>query len=235
MPITSMTTQPTTDDVIIDPTNINATQANTGDSDIDPDTITKEPSQKQTSQNKQTWTHSSTDTKQDNKDTQDPNTHETIAHLEKKLSESQEIAKKAQYDYINAKMDLDRLQRRLSQQESEGKVTQLIEVVKKLIPAFEDLRNSVDHIPADQADTPLAKGINIVYTNITKTLNGIGITAISSLWMDPDSELHEPMGLQPAPSEDQKGKIISEFSRAYLYEKNDKRIVVQSAKVIIGE
>jgi molecular chaperone GrpE len=132
-------------------------------------------------------------------------------------------------------MDLDRLQRRLTEQESEGKVTQLIDVVKKLIPAFEDLRTSVEHIPADQNDTPLAKGINIVYANITKVLEAMGISSVTSLGMDPDSELHEPMGLQPAASEDQKGKIISEFSRAYIYEKNGKRIVIQSAKVIIGE
>lgn len=158
-----------------------------------------------------------------------------ILTLQKQLAESQEITKKAQYDYINSKMDLDRLQKRVAEQETEYKITCMIDTIKKFIPAIEDMRKSVEHIPIDQLDTPLAKGINMVYNNIIKILEQNGITSATSIGLEPDSELHEPMGLQPAPSADLKNKIISEFSRSYIYQKNNKRIIVQSAKVIIWE
>jgi len=78
-------------------------------------------------------------------------------------------------------MDLERLQKRIAEQEIENKTNYTIDTIKKIIPAIEDLRKSVEHIPKEQSDTTLAKGITIVYSNITKALENMGIVSESHL------------------------------------------------------
>jgi molecular chaperone GrpE len=158
-----------------------------------------------------------------------------IAQLEKELAEIKEIAKKAQYDYINCKMDLDRLQLRVQNEQAEEKVRVLIDTARKFIPFVEELRKSLELIPADRQEDSITKGIQLIYTNMLKTLEKMSITTIDSLGQEPDGHLHEPMGTKPTDDPEQKGKIVQEFSKAYEYNNGETKIVVQTAKVLIGE
>jgi hypothetical protein len=51
----------------------------------------------------------------------------------------------------------------------------------------------------------------------------------------PDSLVHEPVSVQSIEDEKLKGKIVQEFERGFVYEKDgDKRVVVAS-KVVVGQ
>jgi molecular chaperone GrpE (heat shock protein) len=68
-----------------------------------------------------------------------------------------------------------------------------------------------------------------------KTLEGLHIKAIDSLWLVPDSFLHEPVGVEPVEDKKMKWKIIKEFERGFVYEKDDDKRVIISSKVIVWQ
>ncbi len=152
-----------------------------------------------------------------------------------KMKDAEEIAKKAQYDYIMLKSEFDSYVRRMESDEKEGKVGALIDVAKKLLPIVDQLGQSVSHIPADLDSNTRAQWVKLTYDNAVKTLQGLGISQIPTIGEEPNIELHEPLSVEPTDDEALKGKIIREFQPGYIYEKNGTTKVISAAKVIVGQ
>lgn len=93
-----------------------------------------------------------------------------ITELQKKLKDTEEIAKKAQYDYIMLKSEFDSFVRRVEGDNKEAKVQQLVDLVKKLTPIIDQLGQSVSHTPAELEDNTWAAGVKLTYDNAIKTL-----------------------------------------------------------------
>ncbi len=158
-----------------------------------------------------------------------------IAQLEKEKKEFEEIAKRSQYEYINLKMDFDRYQRQTKESSQNMELDSLLMVVKKFLPFIEDLRKSLENITDDYRDDPLTKWVQMVYDKFLKTLEHLHIKTIDSLWLVPDSFLHEPVSVEPVEDEALKGKIIREFERGFVYQKGDDIRVIRASKVIVGQ
>ena len=169
--------------------------------------------------------------KDDNADDKDAK----IQQLEKTLQEQMEITKRAQHDYINLKRDFDRYMQNMKEKSASLEVDTLISVVKKFLPFVENLRKSLITIPADQQESPFVKWLQMMYDNFLKTLESFNIKSIESIWLVPDSLLHEPVSVQPVEDKNLKGKIVQELEKGFVYEKDgDKRVVVPS-KVVVGQ
>jgi molecular chaperone GrpE (heat shock protein) len=80
-----------------------------------------------------------------------------ISQLNKDKLELTEMAKRAQYDYINLKMDFDRFIRQTDDKNQTINLDSLIDVVKKFLPFLEDLRKSLDNITSEHMQDPLTK------------------------------------------------------------------------------
>jgi molecular chaperone GrpE (heat shock protein) len=74
-----------------------------------------------------------------------------------------------------------------------------------------------------------------MYKNFLNTLEAMNITAIDALGLEPDTYLHEPVGMQPIEDEKLKGKIIQEFERGFVYTENGEKTVITTSKVVIGQ
>lgn len=158
---------------------------------------------------------------------------EKVSLLEKEKQEALDIAKKVQYDYINLKTDFDRLQRLSLEKEKSMETDVLIKYMKKIFPVIDQLKSSLDHIDETKHDDTFVQGIKMVYDNMLKTLSWFWIFPIESLWLPPDSLLHEPLSTLPVEDETQKGKIIQVFQQGYYLEKNWERTVIVPSKVVI--
>ncbi len=158
-----------------------------------------------------------------------------ILQLEKEKKEFEDIAKRSQYEYINLKMDFDRYQKQVQESNKNIEVDSLISVVKKFLPFLEDLRKSLENITDEYKDDPLAKGVQIVYNKFIKTLEGLHIKAIDSLGLVPDSFLHEPVSIEPVTDNAMKGKIVKEFERWFVYQKDWEKKVIRPSKVIVWQ
>ena len=160
---------------------------------------------------------------------------EKIKELEWKLTDAEQITKKAQSDYIHMKFDFDGYMARNEEQAKTMKVDILIDVVKKFTPFIDGLRQSLANIPAEEQDDVLVQGVQMVYNKFISSLEMMGIKKIESLWQTPDIELHEAVSALPTEDESLKGKIIQEFEQGFIYDKWDIRKVVNPAKVVIGQ
>lgn len=158
-----------------------------------------------------------------------------IKELENKLADAEQITKKAQSDYIHMKFDFDSYMRRNDEQSKTMKVDTLIDVAKKFTPFIDSLRKSLENIPAEHTEDPLVQGVQMVYNKFISTLDMMGIKAIESIWQEPNIELHEAVSAMPVTDETQKGKIIQEFEKGFVYDKGDVRKVVNTAKVVVGQ
>lgn len=158
-----------------------------------------------------------------------------IAQLEKEKKEFEEIAKRSQYEYINLKMDFDRYQRQTQESNKNIEIDSLISVVKKFLPFLEDLRKSLENITDEHQEDPLTKWVQMIYNKFLKTLENLHIKSIDSLWLVPDSFLHEPVSVEPVEDETMKGKIIKEFERWFVYENNWEKKVIRASKVIVWQ
>lgn len=152
-----------------------------------------------------------------------------------KTKELEEIAKKAQYDYIMLKSEFDSYIRRIEADSKESKINQLVELSKKLLPIIDQLGQSVSHIPADLEANTRAAWVKLTYDNAIKTLASVWIAQIPTVWHEPDMELHEPLSVEPTEDESLKGKIVREFQPWYVYEKDWIKKVITAAKVIVGQ
>ncbi len=158
-----------------------------------------------------------------------------IEKIKQENKELGETCKRAQFDYINLKSDMDIYQRRISEKEKNMQIDTLIDTIKKFLPFIEELRKSLDNIPTDQQDNPLSQGLQLTYNKFTKKLEELHIFAIPSVGESPDSELHEAVSMAPTPDKKLKGKIIQEFERGFIYEKDWLKKVVNPAKVVIWQ
>lgn len=158
-----------------------------------------------------------------------------IQKLQKDYKEQTETLKRAQNDYINLRFDLDRIQRQIEEKEKDLELDSLILIVKKFLPFVEDLRKSLDNIPKDKKQDPLAKWVQLVYDNFLKALASVSIVKIDALWLKPDSNLHEPISIQPVEDKKLKWKIIQEFERWFIYKKGDKTVLLNASKVIVWQ
>lgn len=168
-----------------------------------------------------------------------PNSEEagdmSVEALQAKVKNLEEVAKKAQYDYVMLKYDFDSFQRRVEQDAKENKAQTLADVVKKLLPVVDQLSYSVGHMPEELKDNKRADGVKLVYDNAMKTLNSLGIEKIATIGEEPDSELHEPLSMEPAEDETMKWKIIKEYEPGYILKQGDTKKVIKAAKVIVGQ
>lgn len=158
-----------------------------------------------------------------------------IIELETANKEQEEITKKAQYDYINLKMDFDRLQKQVEEKEQTMWVDVLIETVSKFLPFVEDIRKSLENIPEEAKDTPLAQWVQMIYDKFLASLEAMKIKPIESIGLEPDSNLHEPVSMIPTEDKKMKGKIVQEFERWFVYKDGDLVKVITTSKVIIWQ
>lgn len=152
------------------------------------------------------------------------------------LSEYEEIAKRSQSQYVSLKKEFESYQKRVEKQKEENKDQELIEIMEKILPIIDNLRTSVENIPEDIQDHDWIEGVKLSYKNIKEKLNELGVHAIDSVGQLPHHDYHEPISKQKVNDEEKDGKIIKEYQRWYVYEKDeDEKNVIRPAKVIVGK
>ena len=156
-----------------------------------------------------------------------------IAHLEQEKADMLEITKRVQYDYLNLKTDFERVQRISAEKEKSMETDALIKHIKKILPVLDQLKASLNHIDADKAADPFVVGVKMVYDNMLKALESLGIKPIQSIGLVPDSLFHEPLSAILVEDKKMKGKIVQEFQQGFYLEKNGQKTVILTSKVVV--
>jgi molecular chaperone GrpE len=151
---------------------------------------------------------------------------EELAETDVLKSEVAELKDK----YLRLYSEFDNFRKRTSKEKMDLIKTANEDVVKALLPTLDDFERALKSIGDDENQKSAKEGIENIYHKLFKTLESKGLKPMVTLGAVFDVELHEAITQIPAPSDEQKGKILDEVEKGYYL--HDK--VIRFAKVVTG-
>ena len=147
-----------------------------------------------------------------------------------------ELGRDEQYSELNDKYlrlysDFDNFRKRTLKEKIELSKYASAEIIIKLLPVLDDFERAIKAFDAtSDAGQALKDGVSLIFTKLLSTLNQQGLAQMRTSGEKFDTDFHEAITNIPAPSPDQKGKIVDEIEKGYLL--NGK--VIRYAKVVVG-
>ncbi|MEY4605057.1 MAG: hypothetical protein RIT43_2349 [Bacteroidota bacterium] len=105
------------------------------------------------------------------------------------------------------------------------------DVIKDLLSVLDNFERAIQNNENAEDIQTMKEGFQLIYQQLKKVLENKGLQVMNSKGEAFDSELHEAIANVPAPSEEQKGKVIDDVERGYYL--NEK--VIRFAKVVVGQ
>ena len=105
------------------------------------------------------------------------------------------------------------------------------DAIKKLLPVIDDFERALAALEKSDDIAAVKEGIELIYSKFTSYLDNNGVKEIPSVGESFDTEVHEAITTFPAPTPEQKGKVIDCMTKGYKL--NDK--VIRFSKVVVGE
>ncbi|MBR5470008.1 MAG: nucleotide exchange factor GrpE [Paludibacteraceae bacterium] len=99
-----------------------------------------------------------------------------------------------------------------------------------ILPLVDDIERALQAVEQSEDVASLKEGVVLIYNKFITFLAKNGVKSIDTENADFDTDFHEAVTMFPAPTEEQKNKIIDCVSKGYLM--NDK--VIRFAKVVVG-
>ncbi len=153
-----------------------------------------------------------------------------IEGLNVQLEEVQKKEADAKADYLRLMAEFDTFRRRTAEEKLALVSSASADVIKGLLPILDDCEIALSALEKS-ADSESAKaGTEMIFGKLNTFLKGKGLERIDAKGKDFDTELHEAVTTFPAPSEDQKGKVIDVVQTGYTLGGK----VLRYAKVVVG-
>lgn len=149
---------------------------------------------------------------------------EKIERLEKEL-ESQ----KKEYMFLMA--DFDNYRKRTLKEKQDLVKYGCEKALADVLPVVDDFDRALANLDKAADVDALKEGVELIYKKFIKYLDSYQVKAMDSTGKDFDTDIHEAVTTFPAPSEDQKGKVIDTVLKGYML--NDR--VLRHAKVVVGQ
>lgn len=104
-------------------------------------------------------------------------------------------------------------------------------ILKDMLPVIDDFERAIANNETVEDIEALKEGFGLIYNKFKSMLESKGLKAMQAKGEVFDSEIHEAIANIPAPSENDKGKVIDDVEKGYYL--NDK--VIRFAKVVVGQ
>ncbi|MFH1461853.1 MAG: nucleotide exchange factor GrpE [bacterium] len=132
---------------------------------------------------------------------------------------------------IRVNADFDNFKKRVTKERSEWEDLARISIIEDFLPLVDDLERALDTAQKDAAknDLPWLQGFEIIYKNLKKSLDKMGVKEIDCS-NDFDPEFHE--ALVNVDSKDHKlGQIVQVFNKGYIFRDR----VIRHARVSVAK
>ncbi len=157
-----------------------------------------------------------------------------IQILTKKLTDQEEITKKAQSDYVRQKLEFDEYMTRSETQKASSKVDSLISTVWKILPVINQLKQMNETVPEDLTWNSWVEWVQLLYKKSLADIESLWIKAVeTNVWDDVDYMMHIPIGMEEVEDDSLKNKIVKVIEPGYIYEKWSEKKIVSPAKVMV--
>lgn len=132
--------------------------------------------------------------------------HPSIKELEQKVAELTEALQRERADSIN-------LRRRTEEQREQLADFYKAMVVRKLLPAIDDLERALKHTPKELAGQDYVKGVLNVFKQFEKVFAELGVTRIKTVGEEFDPKYHEAVQMEDAGGD--KEMVAEELQAGY--------------------
>ncbi len=153
---------------------------------------------------------------------------DTLAEENERLKAEAEQLKK---DYLLARADLENFRKRTLKEKADLIRNGGEGCLKDILPVIDDFERGMQAIASNADVEAVKKGIELIYNKFKSYLEQHGVKEIPTENADFDTEYHEAVTTFPAPTPEEKGKVIDCVQKGYTM--NDK--VIRFAKVVVGE
>jgi molecular chaperone GrpE len=132
--------------------------------------------------------------------------------------------------YLRLYSDFENFRRRTAKEKIDLIKSASEDVVKALLPVLDDVERAQATFASAEDGKVQKEGIELIFNKFQQTLTARGLKPMDAKGAAFDADLHESVAQFPAPSDEQKGKVIDVVEKGYTL--NDK--VIRFAKVVVG-
>ena len=158
-----------------------------------------------------------------------PLTHEE--QLEKELEDAQAVIEEQKDKYLRLSAEFDNYRKRTMKEKAELILNGGEKSISSILPVIDDFERAIKTMETAKDVKAVKEGVELIYNKFMAVLGQNGVKVIETKDQPLDTDYHEAIAVIPAPSEEQKGKILDCVQTGYTL--NDK--VIRHAKVVVGE
>ena len=152
------------------------------------------------------------------------------------LNKMPDLGSDGQYAELNDKYlrlysDFDNFRKRTFKEKVELSKYASAEIIIKLLPVLDDFERAIRAFDAaSDAGQAVKDGMVLIFNKFLSVLYQQGLEPMRTAGESFDTDFHEAITNIPAPTPEQKGKVVDEIEKGYLL--NGK--VIRFAKVVVG-
>ena len=158
-----------------------------------------------------------------------PLTHEE--QLEKELEDAQAVIEEQKDKYLRLSAEFDNYRKRTMKEKAELILNGGEKSISSILPVIDDFERAIKTMETAKDVKAVKEGVELIYNKFMAVIAQNGVKVIETKDQPLDTDYHEAIAVIPAPSEEQKGKILDCVQTGYTL--NDK--VIRHAKVVVGE
>ena len=158
-----------------------------------------------------------------------PLTHEE--QLEKELEDAQAVIEEQKDKYLRVSAEFDNYRKRTMKEKAELILNGGEKSISSILPVIDDFERAIKTMETAKDVKAVKEGVELIYNKFMAVMAQNGVKVIETKDQPLDTDYHEAIAVIPAPSEEQKGKILDCVQTGYTL--NDK--VIRHAKVVVGE
>lgn len=133
--------------------------------------------------------------------------------------------------YLRLSAEFDNYRKRTLKEKAELIKNGGEKAISAILPILDDLERALQNMQKADDVKAMYEGIDLIYQKFLKGLSQEGLQKMEPVGEVFDTDYHEAVALVPAPSKDQKGKVLDCVQTGYKL--NDK--VIRHAKVVVAQ
>ena len=151
--------------------------------------------------------------------------------LQQSLDEAEARIADLQDKYLRLSAEFDNYRKRTIKEKAEIIKTAAEKTITAILPVLDDMERALLNMQKSDDAQALREGMELINAKFLKILSQEGLNKIETEGADFNTDFHEAIAMVPAPSEDQKGKVLDCVQTGYKL--NDK--VIRHAKVAVAQ
>ena len=151
--------------------------------------------------------------------------------LEKEVEEAHSQIEDQKDKYLRLSAEFDNYRKRTIKEKAELILNGGEKSIKSILPVIDDMERALTTMETATDVAAVKEGVELIYNKFLSILSQDGVKVIETKDQLLDTDYHEAIAVIPAPTEEQKGKILDCVQTGYTL--NGK--VIRHAKVVVGE